>query len=138
VNRQGNPPANPFGSAIFESLRWKEPERPAPTEAQRAREEQRLTGLRAMGVAIDGLDFDLTEEMHKRGMRTAEEIEAERAQAEQVAARDKVYADRTADFNRELREQDDAKGDAEIAAGWDETLGRFKRSIAKSIKKALR
>jgi hypothetical protein len=83
LNRQGNPPGPPFGSAQLAALAWREPVKPLITPERRAAEQARLEGLSRISESLGYGTLDVEAEVQKLGP-TAEEVAAQR-QAESQA-----------------------------------------------------
>jgi hypothetical protein len=136
MTNESNPPRS--GSAILESLLWREPAaRPAPTEAQRVAEEARLRSLADLGAAI-GTGFDVAEAMHAKGMRTSEEIEAERVAAEAKKARDEAMAKQSQDFDAEMAGREGERDGAAMAERIAERARKAIKQGVKEVKRELR
>jgi hypothetical protein len=65
-------------------MEWKPPER-VITEEERRATQARLEAFKVLGRAVDA-DFDVAEELRRRGMKTNAEVDAEREAAEAAKA----------------------------------------------------
>lgn len=125
--------SNPPPGILPDFLQWKEPERKPPTEQQRAAEEAKLTAFAMLGDAIGGA-FDVTAAMHAKGMKTGAELDAERANAERVAARDAADKAETAAVETGNARADELAGDAVV----DDVAARIAKRAGKIAKKAVK